>query len=341
MISFGNIRYLPYIIIAAAVVLAFFVVYLLWKKRIISVLAGKNSFISSLILGSSRIRAIKNTLIVVSIILFSIVMLRPQWGENIREVSREGSDILIALDVSNSMLARDISPSRLNRAKDAVRWIAESLKGDRIGLILFAGDAFLQCPLTNDIGAFLMFLDAASPESIRLQGTDIGKMLNSAYRVFEKKRVTSRILVLITDGEDNEGAALGAVGRFRDMGVSVYTVGVGRSKGEFIPAGGSGSSADIYYRDSGGKLIRTRKNPDLLKKLAGSTGGGYVDITDSLKGLRYIIDIVEDQQKNEYGSRIIKEKKERFQMFAFVLIILISVELMLPERKKFSSIKKM
>lgn len=334
MIGFANLKYLLYISLITVIVLALYIVYLFWKKRIISALIGSGGVWESLIRGSRRAAAIKAALIIFSIILFGFVVLRPQFGEKAREVNYEGSDVLIALDVSNSMLAQDVKPSRLQRAKDAVRWIAESLKGDRIGLILFAGDAFLQCPLTNDIGAFMMFLDSAGPESIRLQGTDIGRVLRESYRVFTKKRLTSRILVLITDGEDHEGSAAEAVARFRELDVSVYTIGVGRDDGEFIPVGDSDSSEDIYYRDTNGNLIRTRKNPGLLKKIAALTGGGYIDITDNFFGLKFILEIISDQQKNKYGSKIIKERKEQFEIFAVVLLLLLSVELMLPERKR-------
>ncbi len=333
MIAFGNFSYIIYIALAVVLAGGLFTFYLVWKRRIMKYLAGREDNYTSMVVGSRRRQRIREIMVFVSILLFGLLILRPQWGENMREVNSEGSDVLIALDVSRSMLARDVQPSRLDRAKDAIRWIAGSLKGDRIGLVLFAGDAFLQCPLTNDIGAFMMFLDSAGPDSIRLQGTDIGRMFAQAYRVFEKKRITSKVLVLITDGEDHEGAAIEAVQQFRDLGVSVYTVGVGRDKGEYIPAGEEGESeGEVYKRDSGGKLIRTEKNPRLLKQLAGRTGGAYLDISNSFSDLRFILEIIEDQQRNKYGSRVIKERKERFAPVAILLILLLSAELLMPER---------
>ncbi len=334
MITFGNFTYIVYIGLAVFLAAGLFIFYLVWKGRIMKHLSGRDDDYASLVLGSRRRQRFREILILVSILLFGLLILRPQWGENMREVNSEGSDVLIALDVSRSMLARDVAPSRLDRAKDAIRWIAGSLKGDRIGLVLFAGDAFLQCPLTNDIGAFMMFLDAAGPDSISLQGTDIGRMFTQAYRVFEKKRITSKVLVLITDGEDHEGTAIEAVQRFKELGVSVYTVGVGRAKGDFIPAGDDkeGSGGEVYKRDSGGKLIRTEKNPRLLKQLAGRTGGAYLDISESFSGLRFILEIIEDQQRNKYGSRVIKERKERFAPVAILLILLLTLELLVPER---------
>ncbi|HOW82023.1 MAG TPA: VWA domain-containing protein [Spirochaetota bacterium] len=329
----GNYKYIIYVSLVSFAVLALYVLYLFWRRRALKLLLKNSRVRESLVRGSAAVARAREALIILSILLFAFIFLRPQWGEEVREVNSEGSDVLIALDVSNSMLARDVQPSRLQRAKDAVRWIAESLQGDRIGLVLFAGDAFLQCPLTNDIPAFMMFLDAADPSAIRLQGTDIGRALAEAYRVFEKKRLTSRMLVLITDGEDHEGSAEEAAALFRDLNVSVYSVGIGRDEGEVIPANEDEGSGDNYQHDSSGKLVRTSVNPGLLKKLAAMTGGSYIDITRDFSGLRFILEIIGDQQKNKYGSRIVKERKDRYQIFALILALILAAELALPERE--------
>ena len=331
--TFGNYRYIIYIAVAVLLVLALFILYLWWKKKRLAPYCGEGGKLSNVLLISRRAMTVKNGLIVAAILLFGVVMLRPQWGEKNREVTNEGSDVLIALDVSRSMLAEDVSPNRLKRSKDAIRWIAQSMKGGRIGLLLFAGDAFLQCPLTADMGAFMMFLDSAGPDSVRRQGTDIGVMFSQAYRIFEKKRLTSKIMVLITDGEDHEGAAFEAMKHFKELGVSVYTVGVGKTKGDFIPAGEEGKGqGEIYTRSNEGKLIRTKKNESLLKQLAGATGGAYLDISKGFGDLRFILEIIEDQERNSYGSRVIKERLERFAPFALLLIFVLSIELMIPER---------
>ncbi len=333
MMQLGNYQYLIYIVSAAAVTLALFVFYLVWKRRAIALLR-RGVARNHLIQGSGAVARAKQALVVISIVLCAVALLRPQWGEQVREVNNEGADVLIALDVSPSMLAQDVKPSRLGRARDAVRWIVESLAGDRVGLVLFSGDAFLQCPLTNDYGAFMMFLDAASPDSINLKGTDIGMALKQAARVFKDKRLTSRILIIITDGEDHEGTAEDAAKIFREMDVAIYTVGIGRAGGEVIPAAGDNTSPDSYYRDSGGKLVKTAKDASFLKRIAGLTRGSYIDITDGFSGLHYVMDIISEQQRSKFGSRIIKEPREQYQIFVLVLLILLSVELMLPERRR-------
>ena len=329
MMMLGNWKYAIYIGLVTLAVILSFAFYHFWKRRMLAIITGNRS--SPVMLQTSPKRAaVKTVCIFISILLFAIVMLRPQWGQRMREVQNEGSDVLVALDVSRSMLARDVGTSRLERAKDAIRWIAGSLRGDRIGLIVFAGDSFLLCPLTSDIGAFMMFLDSAGPDSVQLQGTDIGAMFSEAYRVFQKKRLTSKMLVLITDGEDHQGAAIPAMEKFKELGVSVYAMGIGRDRGGFIPADGNGG--EVYLRDADGKLIRTASDSSLLKKLAGATGGAYMDISDSFSDMHFILEVIDDQQKNRYESRVVKEPVERFAPFAALLLVLLSIELMLPER---------
>lgn len=333
MFLFGNYKYLLYIVSISFLILILFIWYQIWKERVLFQLS-QGSGIYNIIRGSHAIARAKQAMIVLSIILFGIVMLRPQWGEQVRQVTSEGSDLLIALDVSPSMLSMDVKPNRLARAKDAIRWIVDSLKGDRVGLILFSGDSFLMCPLTNDYAAFMMFLDSASPDSIYLKGTDIGSALRDAYRVFKDKKLTSRILVLITDGEDHEGSVEEAAKLFRESDVAVYTVGIGSASGEVIPLSVPGADpGEIkYVRDDDGNLVISRQNIQFLKKISGYTGGHYIDISNSLSGLHFILEIISDQHKNRYGTRVIKEPREQFQIFAFMLIMFLSAELMLNER---------
>lgn len=331
MITFANITYSIYIAIVVFIVLVFYTVYVLWKRRALSRLFSPEQM--ELMLRGNASSIFRELLLFASILLAGFILLRPQWGERVREVKKEGVDMMIAMDVSMSMFAQDVSPNRLGRAKDAVKLLAESLKGDRIGLILFAGDSFLQCPLTDDIGAFMMFLDSAGNDSIRVQGTNLGGAIDEALRVFSRKRKTSRILVIITDGEDHEGRAVDAVEQFRDLEVRIYTVGVGRG-GNLIPLQANESSGDMYLKNRDGKLVRTRKQPELLRRISRETGGEYVDITDSLSGIYRILDALSALAKNEYGARVVKERREQYQIFTIVLVVLLSVEIILPGRRR-------
>jgi len=329
--SFAWIDYLPAVALICGALLLFFVFYMFWRRRV----AGSMSVNGMpLIAGSRRRILIKEILVILAVLFSFLALLKPQFGEYPREITSEGTDVLIALDVSKSMMAKDADPDRLGRAKRGIKWIAESLSGDRIGLMVFAGDSFLLCPLTNDLGAFMMFLDSAGPDSVNIQGTDMGVMLGEAAKVYEKKRLTSRLLVVITDGEDHEGGVEAQIERFRDLGVSVYAAGIGGDGGEFIPAGGDDSVPDAFYRDRSGSLVKSRQNEGLLKKLAEGTGGEYCDITKSFSGLNDIIDVIEKQQKESKGSRMIKEKIDRTWIFILLIILALGAETVIAERAR-------
>lgn len=331
MMSFAGIEYLPAVAVICAAVILFFCFYMFWRRRAVRFLTagGRN-----LVIGDRRRIVAKEILVITAVILSFIALLKPQCGEYPREVTSEGTDVLIALDVSRSMMSKDADPDRLARAKSGIKWIAESLSGDRIGLIVFAGDAFLLCPLTTDTGAFMMFLDSAGPDSVNIQGTDMGNMFAEAAKVYEKKRLTSKLLVVITDGEDHEGGVDAGIKKFRELGVSVYAAGIGREGGEFIPAGSDDSVPDAFYRDSSGNLIKSRQDQGLLKKLASETGGSYCDITSSFSGLNDIIDVIEKQQKESKGSRMVKEKIDRTWIFILLIILVLGAETVIAERRR-------
>lgn len=332
MIGFSNHTYIAYIFIAGSAVIAFHIFYSIWRRMAVRSAIGNKEAAKRIVAGFYSGILIKEMLILLAVIVSCIVLLGPGWGDKMRETANEGTDVLVALDVSRSMLSKDVDPSRLEKAKNAVKLIAQSLQGDRIGLIIFAGDAFLQCPLTNDVGAFFMFLDSVGPDSLRVQGTDMGRMLAEAGKVYQKKRLTSRMLIVITDGEDHEGGVDAEAEKFKEMGVSVYAVGIGRN-GNLIPALESNEDGN-FYRDSSGNLIKTSKNEDLLKQLADKTGGFYIDITDNFSGLGRIMDLIEGKENTYYGSKMVKEKIDRTWIFLIILIVLLSLEMLIPERKK-------
>jgi Ca-activated chloride channel family protein len=332
--SFANIEYSIYIISVAFAICVFFIFYM-WFRRYSVKALFPDSIRKALLRGNSSGRVlVKEILLIIAIILCTVMVLRPQWGEQVREEHNDGTDLLIALDVSRSMLTQDVQPSRLQRSKDAVRLLVESLGGDRVGMVLFAGSAFLQCPLTNDKGAFMMFLEGASPASIALQGTNIAAALDEAQKFFNKKRLTSKVLLLITDGEDHEGRVRDAADKLKELGVTIYTAGVGQTEGALVPVAHGDNSADIYMRDFNGKLVRSKKNIALLKNIASSTGGKYIDLTSNLSGIYRIINVLERQQKNDFGSRMVREPKEQYQIFAALLFFILGLELFIASRRK-------
>ena len=332
MISFGNSQYILYISAVSLIVAILFLIYAIWRRRAAELIFGSNFKKSGLIRGNYSSIFIKEVLVVMAIMLAALSIMRPMWGETVREVTYEGTDLLIALDVSSSMKARDVSPDRLTRGKDAVRSIAESLKGDRIGLIVFAGEAFLLSPLTSDIASFLMFLDSADTDSVRSQGTDFTSLLNEGERVFSGKRLTTKMLVIITDGENHEPGVERALDFYRKNGISIFTLAVGGG-GDYVPVR-SGASSESLMRDRDGHLVRSVPDKDFLEMISSSTGGAFADISSSFAGLRGIYNEFASQQKQVSGGGIIKEKKDRTWIFLLLFILLLSAEVMINENKR-------
>lgn len=332
--DFANYRYLIYVLAAGTIVLSFFVAYLFYRRRVLNGIIRDVRLRSALFVWSAPARTVKTVLVAVCIVLFCVAVLRPRWGETVREVHSEGVDVLFALDVSRSMLARDVRPSRLARAREAVRLVAGSSGVGRVGMVLFAGDAFLQCPLTEDIGAFMMFLDSAGADSIRRQGTDLGRALEEAEKVFKKRRMTRRMLVLLSDGEDHEGRAAVATRRLRDLGVVVHTVGIGTAAGAAVPLD---EHADEYMRGGGGEAVTSARNTAVLARIARETGGEHLDISADLSDVYRIIRLAAEQERLAHGSRVVKERVERYRLFVLALVLLLSLEIMLPESRRFPS----
>ncbi|MCL1865123.1 MAG: VWA domain-containing protein [Spirochaetes bacterium] len=320
-----------YIFVTGAVIIALHIFYAIWRRMAVNSAFGSKDAARKIISGDYSRILMKEVLILFGIIISSVVLLGPMWGDRMKQSDNEGTDVLIALDVSMSMLAKDGGATRLERAKSAIRLIAGSLKGDRIGLIIFAGEAFVQCPLTNDMGAFTMFLESVTTDSINVQGTDMGRMLSAAEKVYTKKNLTSKMLIVITDGEDHENKIDAEAEKFKEIGIAVYALGIGKS-GDLIPFA-KNSDEENFYRDRSGSLIKTSQNKDLLKELADKTGGFYSDITSSFSGINKIISIIEGKDKIYYGSKMVKEKIDRTYIFLLILIIILGAEMFINERK--------
>jgi Ca-activated chloride channel family protein len=329
--NFQNIENLPYIAAVSAVTLLGFLFYA-YRRRLIMRRVSARLVLSANSSRSRKKALVKEILIVLSLAFAALAMLAPQWGETMREVRKDGTDFLVVMDVSYSMYATDIKPTRLDRAKNAVRLVADSLTRDRAGMVVFAGSAFLQCPLTTDIGAFSMFLDSASPSSVRIQGTDIGKALEVAARVFEKKRTQAKMLFLITDGEDHENNVEAAVAKLKGLGVSVYTAGIGSETGGFVTV--KSGEGEVLLKDRSGEPVRTKVNVGLLKKIAEDTGGKYIDINNSLAGVESIISAIHSESRTDFGSRLQKELEPRFYIPAALFLLLMLAELIISDRKR-------
>ena len=264
-----------------------------------------------------------------------VALAQPRWGFVWEDVQREGVDIVVALDVSDSMLVTDGEDSgrltRLERARREISDLINLLDGDRISLVAFAGDAFIECPLTLDYGAARLFVDALSPDLIPTKGTAIAAAIETSIDAFESSNQTSRALILITDGEDHEGAIERASEKAKEANVMIFAIGIGQSEGAPIP-----SQDGSYRRDRAGKVILSRLDETALEKIALKTGGRYVRSTSNDLDLEavYTQGIKANLTSQELGSKRRQRWEERFQWFVALAFIALALEAILPNRRR-------
>lgn len=267
-----------------------------------------------------------------------LALARPQYGFHWEEVKRRGLDIVICMDTSKSMLAEDIKPNRLEQAKYGVRDMLKQLKGDRVGLVAFAGDAFLQCPLTVDYGAFALMLDDVRIGLIPRGGTAIGQAISTAIEAFQNRTDADKAIILITDGDDTEGDPLQQVDDLRKRGIRVFAVGVGSQDGDLIPMTVDGRST--FLKDAQGQVVKSRLNEGTLSRLALQTGGAYVRAAPGDLGLDRLINSQLSQLKRSQAEgKMIKSYEDRFAWLIGAALLLLGLEAGLGERRKNDEVK--
>jgi len=281
-----------------------------------------------------RNQKLKIILIILAVFLIVLSFLRPQWGFHWQEVKRKGLDIIIAVDTSKSMLASDVKPNRLERAKLAIKDFTRHLQGDRVGLIAFAGEAFLQCPLTVDYGGFLLSVDSLNVNIIPRGGTSISRAIKEAIRGYEGGLKKYKVLILITDGEDHEGNAEKAAEEAKKEGVKVFCIGIGTPEGELITLTDEKGNK-TFLKDSQGNVVKTRLDETTLQKIALTTGGSYIRSGATQFGLDLIYEEkLSKMEKRELESKLAKQFEERFQIPLGLAFLLLLGELFISERKK-------
>lgn len=267
---------------------------------------------------------------VLALLCIGLALTRPQWGFKWEEVQHRGLDIIVVLDTSKSMLVADVRPNRLQQAKWAVRDFVRHLKGDRIGLIAFAGSSFLQCPVTVDYAAFTMMLDDLYAGIIPRGGTAITPALENTIDSFDKDSEADKVIILITDGEDHEGDPLKMVKALNEQNIRLYSIGVGTAEGELIPAQGGG-----YVKDEQGRVVKSSLNETLLEQLARETGGFYVRSAPGDFGLERIYDLgISGLQREEQETKLAKVYEERFGWFAAAALLLLLIESLIAGKAK-------
>ena len=259
-----------------------------------------------------------------------MALIRPKWGFQWEEVNRRGVDIILALDVSESMLAEDVSPNRLERAKREIIDLLNMMQGDRVGLVAFSGTSFLQSPLTLDYGAVRIFLDELDTDLIPVPGTAIGEAIKKSISAFDSKNKKSRVLILITDGEDHHGEPLKMAKMAYEEGIKIYTIGIGKEEGAPIPDRKRGG----FKKDSRGNVVTTQLDESTLQKIALDTGGSYVrSITGDLDLEKIYKDITKKVESKELVSGKRKRFEERFQWPLLIALLLLILEIFVKERK--------
>jgi len=278
-------------------------------------------------------RFLKLSLMVLAISLMLFALMRPQWGFHWEEVKRRGVDILIALDTSKSMLAEDVKPSRFERSKLAIKDLTRNLKGDRIGLIAFSGNAFLQCPLTLDYGGFSLSLDNTGIDSIPKGGTSITSAIKEALRSYEGGQKKYKVLIIITDGEDHEGALEQACEEAKKEGIRIFCIGIGTKDGELIPVTDE-AGRKSFLKDRQGNVVKSRLDETSLQKIALNTGGVYIRATNAEFGLELVYrERIARMEKRELEAKMNRHYEERFQLFLWLALFLLLLECFISDKK--------
>lgn len=328
MFRFSNPEYFYLLLVIPLLIGIYWYSVKLQKKQI--KLFGNFNTIMSLIPGHSFRRVFAKFVLVLSALVILIVGLAgPQFGSKLTEVKRKGIEIIIALDVSNSMMAQDIQPNRIERAKQSISQLVDKLTNDRIGLIVFSGDAYIQLPITNDYASAKMFLSSINPGIVSKQGTAIGSAIELATSSFSPDSKASRVIVVISDGENHEDDPLEAAKHAAEQDIVVHTIGIGSPDGAPIPFGPNRD----YLKDSEGKVVVTRLDEETLSKIAVVGNGKYVRATNSQLGLVPLFENINKMQRSEFKDKVYSEYNEQFQYIFALTLLLLLVDFMVLERK--------
>ncbi len=324
-----------FIILIGVLLLAAFVFWALARKRKLLQRFGDIPLIlkNAPYISFAR-QANKAAVLFLALVFVTLALARLQFGTHLELLKREGIDLMIALDVSNSMLAQDMKPNRLVKAKQEINAIVDRLKGDRIGLVAFAGEAFIQCPLTLDYSAARFLLNSMDNMSVSQQGTSLSAAMARATSGFEKLEKKHKVLLLLTDGEDQEGGVIEAAEEARKEGIKIYTVGIGNPQGEPIPILDRKGMQVGFKKDENGEVIVSRLDETTLQKVALATGGKYYRATAGEMELEKIFDEITKMEKKELEGTLVTRYDDRFQWPLLLAIILIVTEFFIPERKR-------
>ena len=327
MLRFAEPTYL-YLLFVIPVLLIIWLIHLRRTRTLINRAFDKR-LQESLMPNRSKIRPLlKYVLSLIVYALLVIVLARPQAGTKISNEKRNGIEAMVALDISNSMLAEDVAPSRLDKSKMLIENMIDGFKNDKVGLVVFAGSSFVQLPITTDFVSAKMFLQSLNPSLIASQGTDIGGAINTCINCFTKKENVGRAIVVITDGEDHEGGAIEAAKAAKKKGINVFVLGIGMPKGGLIPDGHGG-----YMKDNHGNEVLSVLNEDMCKQIAQAGGGAYIHVDNTNSAQDALDSELGKLQKGDMLNAVYSEYDEQFQTFAFLALVVLVIEMLILEAK--------
>ena len=321
----------PYILILLAI---FVFIWFIWRIRTRKSKSNKQ-FLNDRLMNrvDTKKQLWKRRFRVYSLLFLILAAAGPLIGTRIKPIERKGVDLIFAVDVSVSMNAEDVKPTRLEKAKFEISQVIQKLKGDRVGIIVFAGMAHYFLPLTTDYDAARLFLDAIETDMIKTQGTALSSALNTSISVFPDESEKFKVLVLVTDGEDHEGEAVAIAEKSAKTGIVIHTLGVGSANGSLIPIGKNGQ-VEEYKRDKKGQLITTVMNETMLREIAEAGNGEFVRIDNSTNSSKKLLEAIDRMEKKTFSTQEYSEYEDRYQIFAIFSLIFAVIAFVIPTNRK-------
>lgn len=329
MFRFANIEMLWWLITIPVFVIA----YIIYTKRKSRQLAefGDPELMAQLMPDASKSRPVwKFSLMIVAAVLLIIAAARPQFGQQEKTVKRQGIEVMVALDISNSMLAEDVAPNRLDRAKQMLSKMIDNMVDDKVGLVVFAGEAFTQLPITCDYVSAKMFLNTITPNLIQTQGTAIGTALQTAITSFgAQESDAGRAIILITDGENHEDDAIAAAKKAQELGIQVFVIGIGKPEGAPIPKPGTND----YFKDRSGQVVVSRLNEEMCQQIAQAGSGIYVRCDNTNTAMRALQQELDRIATTDLETTVYADYNEQYQSFVLIALLLLFIEFFILSRK--------
>ncbi|MDR2765700.1 MAG: VWA domain-containing protein [Tannerella sp.] len=328
MFRFANPEFL-YLLLVLPVLILFFIYTGISRRKAIRKYGDPELVRQLMPEASPKRQRLKFGMLFVAVTTLVFVIAGPQFGSKIETVKRQGVEIMVCLDVSNSMMAEDIKPNRLEKAKQMLARMTDGFSDDKVGLIVFAGDAFTQLPITSDYISAKMFLSSINPSMVSSQGTAIGAAINLAMRSFTPDEKAGKTVLLITDGENHEDDAVKVAASAAEKNITVNVVGIGLPQGAPIPLSGTSN----FMKDVGGNVVVTQLNEQMCQEIAAAGKGIYVRADNTNSALRTLQSEINKMDKSELDSKVYSEYDEQFQLLAWIVLALLILEFLVMERK--------